>query len=887
MLRYDPAYEVQPIYLWMGRMLVHTSDHIYHIRLHHIANCVALVVVALCAIFQQPTCIAQQDDQVVKIEIEQFGVGNIARAGEWVGMQLSLTSYQSEPQSALAVWELIDIDGDIVEQASPIVLNPGARDRVWLYGLLSPNASAGTKWRIAVYELNDKRRRGALLGSRQYSASSVLEPTQGMVGIIGSRAEGVAAFNNRAPGKGLGLGASGGAIAGHETFQLVGNLQVANLPSAWMGLSCFDVLIWTEGDPLTLSADQAGAIEEWVYRGGHLVIVLPRVIQGWRNTRLQPILPEVSLVTLEDQELRDINSCGGILQHLMREPESSRTYQLTKQQRPPAFPVIDVHVMLPQAAATWGETNTYPILNFDPTKVDAAAMPSDFAQLQVQPAIATQRHVGFGQVSMVGVPINHPHLNRRGVELPEAEVFWSAVLGWRQDTPSAAELDRISRTVKNADGLNEIRRKLHLWKHIGNKIKLSSYGGKGVVIALFLFIAYWLISGPGLFAFFKAKGLQQYNWMGFVIAIIVFAFIGFGTTKLLRSNEIRPRHFTVLDHIANEDWERSFTYVTIPLEGYGSRNIEARSTVDQTDDVANLGRWRNTVTAFHAPGSQVAGFPDPRRYEVVTTRQAAIDAPARNTAKQVAIESLHPPIEGWGMPNYENIDDRPRLVQRSGISGEGLQTHPVGKLVHHLPQELEKLAIIVVVPEQWNRFGRRRDGKLSGASRFEAYSLSLPGGTWKPGEELDLAQLDLSAEGVSMWVGKGKQPGYLGRIQNVITKSDSFDEGNSDVRFNFSQEIASIEALGWFKQLDPPQWVGKSEEMAEPMLLRSTGRRMDISPWLNRPCLIITGHMIGMGQPLEIPTLIRIDGKPLEPASTDSHVFVRWIYPFGPEVETN
>jgi len=86
-----------------------------------------------------------------------------------------------------------------------------------------------------------------------------------------------------------------------------------------------------------------------------------------------------------------------------------------------------------------------------------------------------------------------------------------------------------------------------------------------------------------------------------------------------------------------------------------------------------------------------------------------------------------------------------------------------------------------------------------------------------------------------------------------------------------------MEMLSIYHQLDPPAYLlnapgGNADESV--VLVRELGRELDLSVWLNRPCLIVMGYL----RDSELPIPLRVNGaKPVSEAG--SVTMVRWIYP--------
>ncbi|MCH2152700.1 MAG: hypothetical protein MK089_05105 [Phycisphaerales bacterium] len=99
----------------------------------------------------------------------------------------------------------------------------------------------------------------------------------------------------------------------------------------------------------------------------------------------------------------------------------------------------------------------------------------------------------------------------------------------------------------------------------------------------------------------------------------------------------------------------------------------------------------------------------------------------------------------------------------------------------------------------------------------------------------------------------------------------------------------ALESLSFYHQLEPPDWI-RSPEMDPAKnqrwsqrnrdwakTTRVFGRELDLSAWLSRPALIVTGFMPAS----DLPLPLLIDGNNVD--ESNGLVMVRWIYPLPDE----
>ncbi len=776
---------------------------------------------------------AQSTDLSAGVTVELFGLGGTWRAGSLAPVRLSVAYSGAKPvQPALIVWEQRDADGDIAELSQVVALNPG-RNSVTIYLPTRFDANVSTIWDVIVYDYTDDRRGVQLAATRVTPPSQPREPDRAIFGVVGSRSANLTDYiftsNREQP------------PTAHEPIEILSNLQVEHLPDRWMGYAMLDALVWTQGEPARLSIDQADAIEDWVERGGHFVIILPQVGEEWKSSRLDRILPDVIVQRLEGLEVRDNASSGGLLRHL------GRLDSVAPDTREPRYPVINLHTFEPVGTA-WSQGTTIPLMEIE--------LPDLTSPRPQRRAVVVQKSLGHGRVTLVGVPVADAALNRPGLNLPDAEVFWNQILGLRQDTPGQTEYTNVLASAQSARG--SARSSATLSDVIPQQIRLSAAAGRGLLLALVLFVVYWAVSGPLIFTLLRYRNLARYNWPAFVGVATVFTVVSWLGASALRANEILPVHLTFLDHVADGTIQRSTSYLTVALNGYGDRLIDVRPAADE----AGIDRRYNYVGSLVAPGERPQQFPDVRRYLVDAADQSHFRAPARSTSKTLYVSSLHAPADGWRMPNFTQDQDRPRIDEQGMLRGV---------VSHQLPGTLRDVTVFYV-SNFYSDFSPRPTGRDRGSMRLKVYAWKDSGGaTWPAGKPLDFTALAGGGLEVRS-LATHPNTGYFTTIGGDAARS------HADLRqfFNPREVMRSLEALTFFSALNPPQWAPPPQS-TQPQFARKLAREADLAAWLVRPCVIITGFLDAS----PIPYPLRIDDVAQTRADPRSVTMVRWICPLA------
>ncbi|MGA1046140.1 MAG: hypothetical protein ACO3ZY_13190 [Phycisphaerales bacterium] len=87
-----------------------------------------------------------------------------------------------------------------------------------------------------------------------------------------------------------------------------------------------------------------------------------------------------------------------------------------------------------------------------------------------------------------------------------------------------------------------------------------------------------------------------------------------------------------------------------------------------------------------------------------------------------------------------------------------------------------------------------------------------------------------------------------------------------------------LDMLSLYSMLTPPPYLQNPPTGAETARVeRMLGRRLDLGPWFNRPCLVVIGYL----RDSSLPVPLEIDG---ETPPSEGLTVVRWILPL-PAVE--
>lgn len=779
------------------------------------------------------------DSGEVRIELDRFGVGRVARAGDWTGVRLKITDTAVRPREVLVRIRGRDLDGDVPVFQRDMTTNPGVGQFIWLYTRLPFSMSQQEPFEVTCMEALEGGAENAREGQRGFRAGRLLGRAivtphvsatdlinESMIGVVASPTYGLSKYSQS-------VGSDRWAPLGHELTRVVNAIRPAEMPDRWIGLLPYEVLVWGTEEPTELRGERAQALIEWVKRGGHLVIILPAASQSWTNAasnELYGLLPAVRITRREGVNLEPYRPL------LMKRDPRGRERTL------PTQAVLSTFTPLPTATT------------------------EEAVRVLVGPdgeCIAARRLVGTGMVTLIGLDLNQRAMSDGG--LIDADVFWHRVLGRRGELKSEAEI------VAETGGMRTItlgsRYESRVDPDIAPLISKTGRAAKGVLLGFVIFAAYWLLAGPIGYAVLRRSGFVQHAWIAFVAVGAVFTAVAWTGATLIRARTLDATHFTLVDHVFGQETQRARSWMSVLIPRYGEATIavgEARGPGRPYADEDYV----NLITAWepHRNEGGAGAFPDSRPYFIDARRPDAMTVPVRATVKQIQADWAG--RSRWSMPiPVTGPDDPPGTIPtiRFGtVLDEQTRSQRVvveGFLVHQLPGPLTE-ALIVVVHRQENISGTATSSPIA---RVRVHVLPA----WAPGQVLDLRTEttprlnDLTA--TNQWFSR------------LLPGPTSYGYGPiSDDRLDPTRELERIWATALFPHLTPPRQVRGTG--TEPVARRSATHGWDLGEWFTQPCIIIIGQL-GRGgerERRESPVPITVDG---EAVKTSGRTVVRWVFP--------
>ncbi len=758
-------------------------------------------------------------DGEIGVSVEKFGVGNVARAGDWAGFLVKIHDTATKPRDVLIRVANSDADGDMPTQQRLVTTNVGRDQSFWVYTRLTYEDFRRSPIEVSVYEAVNAgdtsavpeatHRPGRLLGRTEVEprigdSGQLRGPTEGLIGLIGvgNRPLGLNDYSARNPNEQW-------SSRGQELSDIV-HITLDELPDRWMGLAAMEALVWGSGDVSQLRGDKARAIREWVERGGHLIIVLPTVGQAWTTPTANELFSVMPAVIVERQETADM---------LAYRP------MLTGETKDKNYP----------------EKGVVHGLRMNPAALPAEAMP-----ILTGPdgtCVVARRLYGAGAVTLIGLDLNDSRLQR----FIDADIFWHRVLGRRGNfTP----------VMPQGGGMSQFK-PWNVDKDIPEVISVKGASALGALLGFALFALYWLVVGPPGYFLLKRNNLHKHAWLAFAAGSAVFTFLAWGGATALRPFKIDATHLTILDHVYGQPTQRARLWANVLVPRYGTARISVGDASGRADPcLSTIAPWETPDDTSGSSGS----FPDSRNYAIDTMSPDAMDVPVRSTVKSIQADWAGPPV--LSMPRPVGADGQGNGEIRVTPNWDQSSAKPAitGTLVHDLPFALYDVKVIIV------REQTRVAGAPQAAELVRAEVLPMKE-EWKPGVPMYLETLRAGLRQSDYAIGTilgGLVPGATGAygIGEVIDSKTTEDH---------------LLAMSLFHELRPPEpgdGTGSSPPGVAPQ--RRAMHGMDLSRWFTQPCVIVVGFTKGTGKEGKCPVPLFVDGIELP---THGMTMVRWVYP--------
>lgn len=754
---------------------------------------------------------AQVSGVELDIRAEHLGLGGYIRRGSWTPVRLELFNQSAEPIEVVCRWILRDDDKDKVVAERTATLASQRDERVWLYANPPLDSSPLDRWTFQVVHTATNQ----LLTQQEVQPSSTyfIEPKVNMIGVCGFASMGLQPFDRWS--------------TQHEPLLRVEGLNLETLPDRWYGLSTLTSLVWSpeEGgspDSVKFTEPMRNAVREWVYRGGHLVIVLPPAGQAWTSSELKDLL-----APLQARDLQQIEAIP-----------PGEVFNIRQNNKP--VPMIGFD--LTDASGWTSIAQARPI----------SAEPGDVEQPPV--SVIAGRRFGFGQVTLVGIDLTSSAAIDAvgGYELYRV---WPRIFGWRVSTEGrlipASQLDSPEgrQLYHDPNAFTAEHQELGNW--VGQRVARQASTGLTLGLAIVLFLLYGGVTLLTFPAVLRGKGWDRHSWLIFVVIIGVFSGIAWGGATLLRPAKTSATHFSVLTIDGNRNLVHTRSWVSLFVPSFEDVEVALPS---EGDGILSQ-PIHNTLSS---PGlslqSEDPGYPDTQTYTFDAALPDRVAFPIRATTKPIVADFI-----GQITGSREGLDKPWSLpIAQVAMGTNGL---PSGTITHRFEQPLTDVVVI---------YCPGGSGLMSDPAwkpLVWEYRNANNQKSWDPNQPMTLPGSEQGAN--RLWVPPRISnnrdymiEGHLGVAVNTRGRGMS-GSGETDV-------VKDIALLSFFDAIPPPTFI-RNTGSSYWSYHRSMLRDIDMTELITGRRLIIIGHLRTGRAPLPLA----VEGETIP---TEGWTVVRWIY---------
>ncbi len=766
--------------------------------MHMVHRAISLLCIFWCTIASA---------QNVSVEIDQFGVGNQWRAGEVTPVQLSISTDGNTPIAAWVEWNVPDADGDLVGWGRQVTLTPGATNSTWLYAPLRAWDDNTTMWTIRVkrWDGQPEELLATTSFSPQVTNATQLPMTSANYVVCGTNRLGLQHYQPLEP-----------LDYKQESAIIASGVTPNDVPDQWIALQSLDALIWSNAST-QLSMNQVEAITEWVYRGGHFIVVLPSAGNPWAIGSSSPVLPELMSNVSTTRQSVPLSMLDGMI------GDNNN------------WPIFDVTLHAFGNEQSFHNADEIPLITLPSGDV-----------------IVMQRMFGFGAVTFVGLDIGNGQLASLG--LPETDRFWNRIFGKRDDTPSRSTIDLL-REDERLTTYYPIETSLSLSKIAATNIAMSTTAGGRLGIVFLIIILYWLIGCPLGFFILKHLDKKRWSWMIFLAVATIFTL----STLFFASNksevESPINHFSIIDHVYGVEGQRVQGWCSVFLPEFGDTTISMG------------GDANGVLMPWTPPDIQMTpSFFNRREVEVdIKHPPHTFVQPSRATTAMFDFNWIggitQSPFDSLLRVNPGRQID---VTQKRNNTLQRLS----GEIENQSAMTLHDLSVIWVTDEQLPPPTKSvNSGKQmpwtsiqeSGKPLNKAYAWRLP--ELKAGESLNLQHLPVES---SANLAQALKSRYTAKQHQYETYQD------------FGTRKKHLEMLSMYAHLEPQKYQrhqGVKQSPSSNKILRDSGRSIDLAEWFGKPCIIVVGFYYNC----PIPVPLNVDGD--DSLESNGFTMMRWVYP--------
>jgi hypothetical protein len=601
--------------------------------------------------------------------------------------------------------------------------------------------------------------------------------------------------------------------------------NVRELPQSVLAYQAVDAVLWLHGDARALSeqgSTQLAALQQWVRQGGMLVICQP----GSDGER-QLITPFADMLPIQWQE------DGQWKVSIQRKDDLMPLPGLAKKR------VGD------SAKPEWGKLKgpfSFARAVAKPNAVVDARIDWTGVEKDQTPYIARIPY-GLGSVTWVAQDLGDKAIASQTTGWP---YVWEKVFGWNNDTytksdSSESDQARFTESLAGASaadlGASQIR-----------GVEFGTKGAGLITLAVFFFIAYWIVAGPGAYLYLVGKKRPQHSWTAFGFTALGATVLTVLVVRLVLRGDPEIRHASNVRMVAGQQPQPAIIYSRVGL--YIPRDGEQQVSLTNTS-----GEFASYVTPMPLHPTLVPDneFPANLDYKVPVRESGTADAPSINVPFRSTLKKLQAKWCGdanvtvRGNSVRSHVDDPNRKIEGTLDNMSGIDFKNVYLAFRWGTQDFA-----LYIPS-WN--GKAPDNRIDIGARFA-----------------NAAQLPLGGQSTAMTVFPGNGKDCAGDFDNrwryywqaALKGSERFDDLGARVPIAFP-------VLSFFDRLIPPE-NDKQFSTEAFTILRRGMRNLNMSQALEAGELVVLAE--APNRPLPYP--MQVNGSQIEGEGT---VFYQFAFP--------
>jgi hypothetical protein len=676
-----------------------------------------------------------------------------------------------------------------------------------------------------------------------------------------------------------------GALGLQEGVEFV-NVTADELPDNVLGYQAVDGIVWFDAQAREVAQGGSGAfkaLQEWVQEGGQLVVCQPG--------------------DAEDRGKIAAFADAGMLPVKMKDDKGNWLADFKAVERPDLEPLyrLAVHnVFSPSERPTAWSTER----NWD--KIKASKQPLKMFRAEAKPDAVVdvwinwdgtkdkpgydntpyiaRRAYGMGSVTWVAEDLGSPRLTSIADAKDPAKSYvtggwpyvWDKVFGWKNDTIVLDDYDHSRETGHTDDvvphpELSMDAPAIELGAPLLKGMDASARGVWLVTVAIFFFIVYWIIAGPGSYLFLAARKRKGLSWTVFAATALVATFITVLVVKLVLRGDPEVHHITVVrltpDTPADDGSPRFAANISSRFGLYIPRDGD--QTVELYDAGTALPSYVVPLALHPSQMPTEAGFTDTARYDIATdelnTGDVSVRFPYRSTLKKIQTQ--------WNGTVNAGITGAAQLINEYYIHDPADKDRPGSRTLRVGP--LSGAVTNATGRDLHDVYFAFRSGSDIGAAGGTSVQF-LYVRSWPNGGQLDLKIEYQSA--LLLNIDKGQVPDKDDPLTSKPYRSLKGDRSQlfgwgvywlKELPHSSVNEVAelddsgnrflrSLPLLAFFEEIGPYKGEkGKNYDRDE--LLRHGGRGLDVSQ------LVASGRLVVLAQADgAVPFPLKVNGNKIE-----------------------